>query len=89
MRAQIRTTEDGHVTLIAIHPLSGEPIDREYTAPASGGYVYEIDDRGQLHQVCERLAPTGNTLYCTRAQLPALIRQEWATLRREARRHQE
>lgn len=75
-RCTLRYTDDaGHV------------VDREFFAPAGGGYVRE--NWGNPRQVCEHLSGGGATLIWepTRdAQLVDLIRREWSAGRRAERR---
>lgn len=86
-RAAIR--QDGNeVVLRCIDPDSGERVERRFWAPQSGGYVREVSDGkpGTLgQQVCDGLAHRGNTLHVSDpSQLIALIRQQWAQVRRAA-----
>jgi hypothetical protein len=82
--ARMRLTVDvgGYVKLTYHDTYSDEPLSRVFICPAEGGYVREWR-RGDLTQVCDRLARMGPTLRCSsRADLPALIRREYRAMRR-------
>ena len=82
MKMRITTDNSGRVT-ISYDSQFGERIQRTFsTAGIDGGYVIELTDSGS-QQVCDRLTSRGDTLRCSsRANLPALIRQEYRAMRR-------
>lgn len=85
-RTTIRKTSDQTVTLTAADPFTGDPVEREFWIPMSGGYVREgvrhsTDDK----QVCVNLSSRGNTLTAADGDdLLRVIRKEWQGLRRLA-----
>ncbi|MFZ1538222.1 MAG: hypothetical protein WAT23_12655 [Chromatiaceae bacterium] len=65
-------------------------VRREFMVPAGGGYIREWNDhRKEWVQVCDGLANRGNTLHThngSMANLLAIIRHEWQSARRLAKR---
>ncbi len=59
---------------------------REFRCPQDGGYVREVMRNGDQKQVCDELSSMGNTLWCTREALPALIRREYRKMRLTAKK---
>lgn len=81
-RTTITKTGDYSVTLKGIDPLTGEPIEKEFWIPRSGGYIRDENDR----QVCAALSTRGNTLDAKDGDsLLQTIREEWAAYRRWAK----
>lgn len=83
MRTKVTTDNIGRVT-ISYDAWYGERVTRTFTTMGvDGGYVIELDLTGGAKQICDRLARTGNTLYCARrADLAKLIRREYRAMRR-------
>ncbi|MEM6670546.1 MAG: hypothetical protein AAF661_15150 [Pseudomonadota bacterium] len=82
MKTSIKKTGSNTVTLKAIDPYSGEPVEREFWIPNSGGYVREGD-----RQVCVGLDRLGNTLDARDGdELLETIRYNWRIYRRNAAR---
>lgn len=75
MRTTITTDTQGYVTIA--YDDDGERVSRTFFAPVDGGYVREVDSRGQYPQVCDKLYSRGSTLRATRAGLADVIRREW------------
>lgn len=84
MKMKLTTDNIGRVTISYDDAWYGDRVTREFsTGYTEGGYVIEIFPNGSSTQVCDRLARTGNTLYCaSRADLAALIRREYRAMRR-------
>jgi hypothetical protein len=88
-RTKITSDEYGHVTLRG-EDILGDPVERLFTCPTDGGYVYEVCAGGDRRQVCEGLHRTGVTLISpSRAALVDLIRREHRRAARAARRAME
>ena len=73
----------GHVYLSYTAP-TGERVYRTFSTTNRKGFgsVIRLHDDVRTSQVCERLASTGSTLSCTRAELPDVIRREYRAMRR-------
>ncbi len=89
MKTKITTDEVGRVTVeYDSQDWTGDVRRvRTFFCPSNGGYVREVDSRGQYPQVCDRLAGSGATLYCKSSDgLPDLIRREYRAMRRAEKR---
>lgn len=62
-------------------------VTREFSRPASGGYVVEWLRGGETTQVCDKLCHRGSTLHCgENTPLENIIRREYQAMRREEKR---
>lgn len=71
----------GWVRIRYVDP-DGEPRDREFFVPSSGGYVREWRYNGNHRQVCDGLGNRGSTLVSTPDTLADDIRREYRAMRR-------
>jgi hypothetical protein len=88
--AKTRIQQDGsEVVLTGACLYTGEPVERRFWAPPSGGYVREVTNSrpGTLgQQVCAGLTDRGSTLHVSAPEkLLPLIRSEWQRARRIAK----
>lgn len=86
MRAQIIASDSyANRCTIRYEDDCGTMVERDFFAPAAGGYVKE--NWSDPRQVCERLASTGNTLlwYPSEGPLSQMIRRERAKALRAER----
>lgn len=81
-KAKIYATNANTVMCEYDDAISNERREREFMAPAAGGYVREMVS-GNWEQVCDGLANRGPTLYLHKnGDLLARIRSEYRAMRR-------
>lgn len=86
MPAMRLTIDSGFVTIAYDNEMSDGRVERTFTCPFDGGWVYEETISGRV-QVCDRLSHRGSTLRAgSRAILADLIRREYRAMRASEKR---